>query len=136
VWVFDAVEKQEAGAGREIVEIQVLMGRAQGDYSLMGRAGGQTVQSVARLEAEGHGKLAAERDDLLKAGPGCAFGDEHAIERAAGAERLEDGMKAEADGHYPMMQRGEGSVWGKPGCGRSSMSSPMPSEFSSATRVL
>jgi len=59
VRVFDAVEKQEAGAGREIVEIQVLVAAPRAITPWWPRRG-QTVQGVARLEAEGHGKLAAE----------------------------------------------------------------------------
>ncbi len=113
VRVLDAVQDhQKFRALGDLIERDVPVRRAQRYDALVRGAAGQPVQSLARLETHGHGKLVTEFDDFLDARPGKAFGYENAGKRATGAERLKNRMDTDAGRHLTMMLR-EGGVVGR-----------------------
>lgn len=95
VGIFDAIEQDEQlGAGDDIFEPNVALRGSEGHDTLVRRAIRGTVERLARLEAHGDGTLASQVDDLLKTGATGSARDQHAVERAAGAQRFLDGVDA------------------------------------------
>jgi hypothetical protein len=97
--VLDAVENHHEIARGGTVEIGVLPGGAHGEDSLVGAEAGETVESRARLEADGDVGAAREVDDLLDARAAGALGDEDTVEGPLGLEGFKNGVDSAENGH-------------------------------------
>jgi DNA-binding transcriptional MerR regulator len=85
---------------RGFVQAGVLGRGSQGDHSLVRNSTGRAVQRFAGLEAYRNFALAAQIDQFLNPRACGALGDEHALERAAPADCLPDGMDSCKRRHY------------------------------------
>ncbi len=101
VRILHAVENHvQAAGGSGFFQRRVFFGRTDPDYALVRHAARGTIEMLARLEADGNFPVAAQVNQFLDPRSAGAFGDQNAVEGAAGPNRLSDGMDSCERRHY------------------------------------